>query len=596
MNCFLSKNEISSFCGDIVPLQLLSDTDLSKAEIRWTCETDILSVRTFEGDGAECFNNGILLTLKRPGTTTVTAELDGNRYTCTVAVREGKRAKKGDKMHFYRGDFHDHTCEVHNHDIFASREKDFPIDYLNKQKEDGRLDFAVISDHAIVTNRKDFFRGFTDLEMAQPMNPIIFPGSESEVTFVEADRFGRNHKNSGEIVCVNANNFHFARTWEPFWEAFSDAPYAVCVLAHPQVVGWDKNGIWNFQLHKNNTPLMKQLIKGVEMGQGYAGCMLYEYTYSLALDCGFHVSTTCSSDCHGPNWGFDAWPGKTVLMAPEKSREMFLDALWNRRFYATESGNVKLWYTVNDYMAGETLPLTNTYRFHVELSSFQEDPSTIPLSCQVISDKGLTVKTVSMEELDDFTVISDTARYFYLRFTDEKGRKTWSAPVWTGRKSEDTVQPELTPLSNETITATDLVSGTEVPVLLNNNPGEWWDSEHPTAKIVLDLHEIQPIRAVGHCPPHIVMSDFREKGINATEMFARFADEYEISTSVDGRNYTFQTNGRIRVHGGETVIPFPETEARYVKFAVRSTVGKNCGYPQYSEANLSLGEISVFGK
>lgn len=596
MSCYLSKTEISSFRGDIVPLQLLSDEDLSKAQIRWSCDGDLLSVRTFDGEDAECFNNGVLLTLKVPGTTTVTAEYDGRVYACTVNIREGKKAQKGDKMHFFAGDFHDHTSELHNHDLFAARDKDFPIDYLNRQKEDGRLDFAVISDHAIVTNRKDFFRGFTDLEQVQPMSTVIFPGSESEVTLVEADRFGRNHKNSGEIVCVNANNFRFARSWEPFWEAFSDAPYAVCVLAHPQVVGWDKNGIWNFQLHKNNTPLMKQLIKGVEMGQGNAGCMLYEHTYSVALDCGFHVSTTCSSDCHGPRWGYDAWPGKTVLMAPEKSREMFLDALLNRRFYATESGNVKLWYTVNGSIAGETLPLTDTYRFRVELNYFKEDPTTVPVVCQVISDRGLAVKEVSPDEFADFTVTSDTARYFYLRFVDEKGRKTWSAPVWTGREPDDTHQPDPIPLEKSAIIATDTVSGIQVPLLLNNNPGEWWDSAYPTAEIVLDLREIQPICAVGHCTPHIVMSDFKERGINATEMFARFADEYEVSVSTDGENYTFCADGRIRIHGGEAIIPFPEIDARYVKFSVKSTVGKTCGYKDYESANLSIGELTVFRK
>ncbi|MBO5220940.1 MAG: discoidin domain-containing protein [Clostridia bacterium] len=594
MPCCLSKTEISSFRGNVIPLQLISDTDLSKADIRWSCDGDILSIHTFSGEEEECFNDGILLTLKDIGTTTVTAQYESNTYSCTVTVREGKKAEKGDKMQFFAGDFHDHTSELHKHELFAAREKDFPIDYLNKQKEDGRLDFAVISDHAIVTNRKDFFRGFTDLELAEPMSTVIFPGSESEVTFIEADRFGRNHKNAGEIVCVNANNFNFSRSWEPFWEAFSDAPYAVCVLAHPQVVGWDKNGIWNFQLHKNNTPLMKQLIKGVEMGQGNAGCMLYEHIYSVALDCGFKVSTTCSSDCHGPNWGYDAWPGKTVIMAPEKSGEMFLDALWNRRFYATESGNVKLWYTVNDAIAGETLPITNNYKFRIELDYFKEDPTTVPVTCQVISDRGLVVKTVTPKEFSDFTVISSTARYFYLRLVDEKGRKTWSAPVWTGREADSTTLPDLIPLDKENITATDQVSGTKIPLLLNNNPGEWWDSDHPTAEIILDLNKVQKVSAVGHCPPHIVMSDFQTKGINGTDMFARFADEYEISVSTDGEHYTFCADGRIRVHGGEVVIPFPEAEARYIKFTVKSTVGKTCGYKAYENANLSMGELTVF--
>lgn len=595
MSLYLSKTEISSFCGDVLPLQLLGREDLREGEIRWTASSSILSLQTFRGNEPENFNNGVLLTLKKEGTATVTAEFEGKTYECTVNIREARKAKKGDTLLFFAGDFHDHTSEIHNRPKFAARESGFPIDYLKKQKEDGRLAFAVISDHATITNPRDFFRGFTDLELVQPMSTVIFPGSESEVTFIEHDRFGLSHKNSGEIVCVNANNFCFSRTWEPFWEAFSDAPFAVCVFAHPQVVGWDGNGIWNFQLHKNNTPLMKQLIKGVEVGQGNEGCMLYEHTYSVALDNGFKVAPVSPSDCHGPNWGYDAWPGKTVALAPDGSREMILDALLNRRFYATESGNVKLRYTVNGCIEGETLPATNRYDFHVDLDFFREDPTTVPVMLKVISDYGTVVAEYrDFERSFDFTVRSDTARYFYLRFTDEEGRKTWSAPVWTGRATDDTAEPELTALDKTDFTATELLSGKDAANVINNDPMTVWEGDLPTAEILIDMKKSAEICAVGHYPARYLMAYFQQTGADFAATFARYAHGYEVELSDDGNEFHPVAKGLLRVFGGEEYITFPKQTARFVKFRVTSTIGKASDLERHAEAKVSISELTVF--
>lgn len=594
MNIRLSKEKIETFCGDVVALQLIADEDLSYEPITWSAEGEVLSVKGFADDEEFPFRNGVLLTMKQAGNTTVTAEYQGKRYDCPVTVRPARTLAEGEPIEFFAGDFHDHTTTLHNHDQFVARDKDFPIDYLNAVKKDGRLAFGVISDHAIVTNARDFFRGFTDNDQVSS-DTVIFPGTESEVTFIEHDRFGLSHKNSGEIVCVNANNFKFSRTWQPFWDAFSDAPFAVCVLAHPQVVGWDKNGIWNFQLHKNNTPLMKQLIKGVEMGQGYAGNMLYEFIYSVALDCGFKVSVTSSSDCHGPNWGYDAWPGKTVIMAPEKSKEMFLDALLHRRFYATESGNVKLWYTVNGKIAGETLPLTDTYHYNVTLDYFKDDPSTVPVKCQVISDYGMTVKTLEdFGNSFEFTVTSETARYFYLRFVDAQGRKTWSAPVWTGREGDDTTEPKVAALDKKGMTAVDLTSGKDAAAVINDDPMILWEGEKPTAEIVIDMKKPQTICALGHYPARYLMEYFQKTGANDAETFARFAHEYEISLSDDGEAFTPVAHGVLRIFGGEEILTFPESTARYVKFRVLSTIGKACDRPPYANATVSISELTPF--
>ncbi len=596
MNCKLSKTEIESFQGDVLPLWLEGDSDLTDAEIQWTVEGDCVTARSFKGDVPYSFHYGVLLTLVSPGEATVTATYEGQVYSCAVSVRPMEKASSNEELQYFFGDLHAHTSKDHKAPSFAEAVSTIP-DYVQHMKKEERLDVSVISDHADVTNPRDFFRGFTEAERRQPMHCILFPGSESEITFIEEDRLGLSHKNSGEIVCVNTDNFISAYSWAEFSKAMETSPYAVCVFAHPQIVGYDKNGVWNFCFHKNNTPQMKQLFRGVEMGDGSdrsSNC-LHELAYSVALDCGFRVSATGASDCHGPNWGFDRMRAKTVLMAPKKSKEAFLDALLHNRFYATESGNVKLRYTVNGQTAPADLKEAEEYRFHIEWDLFNENPEDRPIRLQVISDYGETVyETKDFGNRLDFTVSSTTARYFYLRLTDQNGCKTRSCPVWTGRPFSDMTPPVLPPLNKAGFTATDLLTGKDASILLNNDPSAIWEGSQPTAELLIDLGKEQTVQALGHYPPRMTRSEMTLKELSDNVFVASFACRYRISTSADGKHFTPQAEGIIRVFGAEEILTFPAHSARYLKFEVLSTTGQESEYPKFRDLPVLIGELTIF--
>ncbi|MBQ8606503.1 MAG: hypothetical protein IJ408_07160 [Clostridia bacterium] len=600
MSIKLSKTKIESFCGDVLPIELLSDADITKADIRWYVIGEAASVRSFPADAPYSHTNKALITFLKPGIAKVVAELEGEKYECEIFAREMRRADPYKKPQYFLGDFHDHTSEEHKFEAFANKETDFPIDYINTIKKENLFDFCVISDHADVTNNRDFFRGFTDVELAQPMDTIIFPGAESEVTVIEEDRYGLTHKNAGEIVTINSNNFAGVRCWQEFYDAFKDAPFGIMVLAHPHVVGWDKNGIWNFSLHKNNAPIFKKLLRGVEMGNGTmrSSNVLYEYYYSVALDNGFKVSSTCASDNHS-KWSFDSFPGKTVIMAPEKSKEMFLDALLNRRFYACESGNVKLYYTVNGEPAAQTIVPTNKYSFHIECDYFNDDPTTVPVECRVISDGGKTIKTIKDADFSsvDFEIESDTASYFYLRLLDSVGRKTWSAPVWTGREGTPTTPADdLVPINKENFSVTDAATGKDAALLINDDPEMWWTSDDVTAEVVIDMNNEYDVCALGQYPPRILLKKLMAAEIPIVDKANEFAIEYRVSTSLDGKTFAEQASGIFRIFGGENFITFPMHKARYVKFEALSTAGKFSGRKEYADAKISIGELTVFTK
>ncbi|MBE6650120.1 MAG: discoidin domain-containing protein [Ruminococcaceae bacterium] len=587
----LSKNEISSYCGNVLPL-----TFSGEGEVKWSCDSDIVGVRTFS-EGELAFTNGILLTLKQVGEATVIAECDGVSYPCKIHIREMKHWSNEEACNYYAGDFHDHTTDEHNHDKFAVRDSGFPKDVINSVKEDGKMDFHVISDHTKTLNQRDFFRGFTDDELIEKEH-IVFPGSESEVTVVEEDRYGIPCKRSGEIVVVNADNYSYAYSWEEFFDDYKDSPFAVAVLAHPQVSGFSVKGIWNFSLDKNNSPRMRELVKGIEMGDGgdRESNMINEYVYSKALDNGFHVSTTCSSDSHGNfGWKYDNFPGKTIIMAAEKSKEAFLDALNNQRFYACSSGNLKLKCFVNGKMAPCTLDITDSYDFKVDIDYFKEDASTVPVKCSIISDRGKELGVIEDEDLShmEFTLETDEASYFYLRLVDSEGRKTWSPPIWTGRAPKKYTYPEK-PLQKDGWTVKEMYSENDASVLVCDDPRKTWSGKGYTASLIIDMKEVKTVSAIGHYAPFVDRLEYVKQGISQSVVMGTMAAQYEIYTSLDGVVFEFRDEGFVRIYGGEEILPFDPVEARYIRFDVLSTVGKATDRKELPHSPVTIAELSVY--
>ncbi len=598
MSIKLSEEKIESFCGNVIPLWLEGE-DPAQTPVQWECDgEEILLLRTFSHEkGGESAANGVLLTLMKPGKATVTARINGKAYPCQVSVREMRKATPDTPLQYYVGDFHDHLSTIHNHQLFAERDAGFPIDLIRRIKADERMDFAVLSDHASTTNDRDFFLGFAEARREESEDAVILPGSEAEVTVVEEDRFGIPFKNSGEIVCVNSSQYRNTHSWEAFYKVMAEAPYAVGVLAHPYIAGHVVKGVWNFSLHKNNGPELRRLIKGIESGNGglrHAN-PINEYMYSLALDNGFRVSLTCASDCHTPKWGYDIFPGKTVIMAYEKSKEAFLEALFARRFYATESGNVKVDYTVNGMRGASTLPLTDTYRFHVSATLFHEAPDCTPAGLRVISDYGRIVAEFENEDFSsfDFEIRSETARYFYLRFTDAEGRRTWSCPVWTSRPCDPPTQKEYLPLDKTGFTVLEEESGKDASVLVNGNPLEKWCSDLPSASYLMDMKEEKEISALGHYSPYVIRKECKELGVDMCEFVALFVSKFEISTSLDGVHFEPCAQGQLRVFSGEEIIPFAPRKARYVRFRAINTTGAEWR-KAYADRHLQIAELSVF--
>lgn len=595
-NVRISRENISSFVGEVIAVYLLSDKGLYIEGVEWVLPEQGVTVRRLDGDAEYGTEAGVILAFTECGEYTVKAIYCGREYTSNISVRK-MRSFEGEEYNYYRGDLHVHTSMIHVRDPFSKRECDFPYDMLRAVKDEGKMDFTVISDHGEVLCDREFLRGFVDAERIEPIDTVIFPGSESEASLYEYDRFGTQHKHSGEVVILNSTGYSATQDWDEFVRDHEPAPKPLGIFAHPQVVGGGETGLWNNQYMRNRGKGLERIMRGVEMGNGENRTenQIHEYSYPDALDAGFFVSTTCSSDSHGPVFGMAACTGKTVIIASEKSREAFIDAIDNRRFYATESGNVKLSYSVNGIEAPATLPLTNEYRFKVNVGYFKRDKASEIVECQVVSDYGERILTVDADGKDtlDFSVSSDSARYFFLRLVDRKGRKTWSTPVITGRACDENDEKSYTPIDEGEYVICD-ENGSEQPILKDRNlstdvvfPGE-------TVTLTATLGAPRTVSAVGITHLKIYNHMVRNGGFKTPDLVKGFVSRYRISVSSDGENYDEVRSGRILVFGDEVLLGFEPREAKYVRLECLSTVGKESSVGEYSDAKVRISELSLF--
>lgn len=602
----LSSERIESFVGNVLPLRLLGGEAYGMEKITWRLDGDCVKLKKFtdapngvydDGD----FTDGVLLTFVNPGTALVTATNDGVDYTCRIISRARTVHSSDETWNYYVGDMHIHTSHIHNRDRFCAREDgSSPRAAMEMMKDEGKLDFAVITDHSDMLNRKEFFRAFAEAEDLQPMAMEVFPGSECDIFSYEKDRYGVMHNHANEVVCINAETCVAAESWQEFLDGYAGCPNIVCVLAHPNLYGYNVSGKGDFQLIKNSTPRFRQMVKFIEMGDGSdrSGNLLHEYLYSVALDNGFRISPACNSDSHGPVWGYERFPGKTILMAKDNTRESYLDAMLNNRAYASCSGNVKLRYSVNGFTAPAVLPYAEMYHFHVEISYFHDDPTTVPVKCQVISDGGFPVKEIEGVDFSDFEfdVESDRASWFYLRLWDEEGRKTWSPAIWTGREPYQTHTDDLIPLCKTGFSAVDEDTGKDASAVLCEDPHLFWSAEGKTCSILIDMQEEKTIGGLGHYPRVLLGQQMKETGRKAPEFLAEFPCHYVISTSLDGKQFTKKAEGWFRTFGAEDIIRLENHQARYIRLEVLSTIGRNSHRKDFVDANVSIGELTPYQK
>ncbi len=598
MSYSISRKAINAFIGEVFAVYLISDNNEIPSQVKWESDSESLKIRKFNTGDEYGTEAGIVAVATNAGCYTVKATIGGEEYVCRITARQMKTYDGKTPLNYYRGDMHVHTSMDHCRETFAKRDGESPYDMLKTVKDEGTLDFTVISDHGDVLCEKEFLKGFIDAERIEPIDTVIFPGSESEANVYVTDRFGTIHKHSGEVVMINTMGYSGSVEWDGFLLDHKESPAPVGVFAHPQVVGSDGSlGLWNNDYARIKDNGLDRFMRLVEIGNGEdrGENLIHEYSYTDALDAGFKVSVSVGSDSHGPVYGSKVCTGKTVIMATEKTKEAMLDALLSNRAYATESGNVMLSYSVNGQNAPATLESATAYYFKVDISYFEEDCNSEIVKCQVISDYGNKLITIPVEGCSSlsFSICSNTARYFYLRLVDRLGRKTWSMPIWTGREFDKYREKSYDLIPYDNYKAYDEV-GNDLSVIKNDNI--WRDHifDGKSASVILELNEDTALCALGITHKKLSWADMRAKGEKTADYLQGFVSKYRISVSSDGKEYKEVKRGVIKVFGDEVILDFAPTSAKFIKFEALSTVGYESDFPKYLDANVRIANISIY--
>ncbi len=325
--------------------------------------------------------------------------------------------------HFYFGLLHAHTAisdgvtdveeafilaaQVENLDFFAVTDHSDSFDHAGQGSlsQDGAAlsqDFAAgkAAAESVTTNT---FVGIYGFEMSWPQG-----------------------KNLGHIGCFGTPGW---QSWKQegfsklsdFYSALAEIPSAVGQFNHPGRFYGD------FERFSHYDAAYDAAMALLEVG-GENGARFYE-AYTQALDAGWHVAPTSSHNDHQGRFG-DTEESRTVILAQELTEESLLEAMGSRRVYASDDGDLQIYYTLNDHVMGSILSNVSSVKIQVSMI----DPSD---SCigqlEVVTDGGAVIYRQDIaEQSADLTIRPEAGHsYYYLRITQPDGDVAVTAPVWT---------------------------------------------------------------------------------------------------------------------------------------------------------------------
>lgn len=166
-----------------------------------------------------------------------------------------------------------------------------------------------------------------------------------------------------------------------------------------------------------------------------------------ALDHGWKISPICGNDNHGLG-GIARQTSRTFVLATARTKLAILDAMKNRRTYASLSKNIQCRYSVNGAIMGSTLKMAGQYRFDISVSQpAPNEPKNGITKIDIVKDGGVVVQSYSPAPGYAVhwapTVTDSGSKYFFVRVwtagggdapgADPANPVAWLAPVWTGR-------------------------------------------------------------------------------------------------------------------------------------------------------------------
>ncbi|MBQ1677949.1 MAG: 5'-nucleotidase C-terminal domain-containing protein, partial [Oscillospiraceae bacterium] len=176
-------------------------------------------------------------------------------------------------------------------------------------------------------------------------------------------------------------------------------------------------------------------------GEGKVGGSSYFPSYSeydLCLSKGWHVGPTNNQDNHKGGWG-SSNSCRDVILTGDFSEAGLYRALDQRRIYATEDQNLRLFYELEangeTYKLGDVAPISEDEQPETVTAKIDvTDPDRLDniATVEIIGEAGKTVHKINVNDVAWKGEISipNTEGYYYVRIVEADGQIAVTAPVW----------------------------------------------------------------------------------------------------------------------------------------------------------------------
>ncbi|MRR52583.1 MAG: hypothetical protein EG825_17040, partial [Rhodocyclaceae bacterium] len=331
------------------------------------------------------------------------------------------------EMQTYFGDLHNHTS--------YSDGSGTPTQALAAGEAAG-FDFMAISDHSYAISDSEWADTLSAVETATDADFVglrgfeYTQGAEGHINVWNSTRHATRANVPGCTMCDFTPNLEAGVTVQGFypWLVSAvntplDGAGEVMQFNHP---GWINFNDWFYH------PEVAGIARLEEVGNGSGTSYVFsEEEFIRSLDYGWKVGATNNADTHSTQWGTNG-DNRTGVLMPELTKAALLEALRQRRTFATEDKNFSLSMKANGAWMGSEIANTGTIAFEITGADGNGELASL---VELITDQGKTltstVPTSTSFIWEPEINVSTGVHYFYVKVTQADGDYIVSSPVWT---------------------------------------------------------------------------------------------------------------------------------------------------------------------
>ena len=358
--------------------------------------------------------------------------LDGMFYADTITLAENQEPEYQEpeetdsrtdcQWDFYFGQLHAHT------DISDGQGTVEEAFAYAKQTEN--LDFFAVTDHSNAFDNGEQGSLTTDGSLisqewaagkaaAASVTDGSFVGIFGyEMTWPEDKAIG--HINTFGTPGWQTRDQEGMKKLSGYLDALAAVPDSVSQFNHPGTVYGD------FKKFSGYTPQYDARVHLLEVG-GEGGFTAYG-AFTKALDAGWHLAPSNNQNNHNGNWGNEN-QARTVVLAQTLTEEAIYDAIRNYRVYATEDGDLRILYHLNNRIMGSEIAQTET----LTATILVEDGSGDSIGrIEVITNGGQVAASTTLSDShgECSLNLAGDGSYYYLRVLRNEKIVAVTAPVW----------------------------------------------------------------------------------------------------------------------------------------------------------------------